>query len=195
LTSGEGGALLINNKKFVKRARIILEKGTNRSDFLSGKINKYQWVDIGSSYVLSEINCAFLYAQLKKENFMIKKRISIYKYYFKNLIKFQNKNLFKLPYVPSYAKTNGHIFYIVMNSTKESLNLKRFMKKKGIDLSSHYECLHNSLFYKKNNALKKLKNSEYFSDNLLRLPIYPDLKKNDLKKIVASFNSYYQYKI
>lgn len=195
ITSGEGGALLINNKEFVNRAKIILEKGTNRSDFLKGKINKYQWVDIGSSYALSEINCAFLYAQLKKENFITKKRISIYKYYFKNLIKFQNKKLFKLPYVPNYAKINGHSFYITMNSKKEKSDLKKIMQEKGIQLSSHYECLHNSLFYKRKNRLIKLKNSEYFSDNLLRLPIYPDLTKNDLKKIVGNFNSYYQHKI
>ena len=82
-----------------------------------------------------------------------------------------------------------------MNSKKEKSDLKKFMQDKGIQLSSHYECLHNSLFYKRKNRLKKLKNSEYFSDNLLRLPIYPDLKKNDLKKIVGNFNSYYQDKI
>ena len=108
---------------------------------------------------------------------------------------YQNKKLFKLPYVPNYAKINGHSFYITMNSKKEKSDLKKIMQEKGIQLSSHYECLHNSLFYKRKNRLIKLKNSEYFSDNLLRLPIYPDLKKSDLKKIVGNFNSYYQYKI
>jgi dTDP-4-amino-4,6-dideoxygalactose transaminase len=82
-----------------------------------------------------------------------------------------------------------------MNSKKEKNDLKKYMKDKNIQLSSHYECLHNSLFYKRKNKSKKLKNSEYFSDNLLRLPIYPDLKKSDLKKIVGNLNSYYQHKI
>ena len=111
---GEGGALLINNKKFIKRAKVIRDKGTNRDLFNQNMIKKYTWVDLGSSYGLSEINAAFLYGQLKQAKKIITKRLAIFNYYHKLLENLEIKKLIKRPTIPTYAKVNGHMYYILV---------------------------------------------------------------------------------
>ena len=184
LTSGEGGCLLIKNKVDFKKAKLILEKGTNRTDFSEGKIQKYTWISKGSSYTPSDLNCSLLYAQLLKRDKILTKRLKIFNFYnlkLKNLLKF---NTFSIPYVPSNVSVNGHIYYIVLKSPKVLKELINYGSKKGVSFQEHYQCLHLSPYNKKYGNKVKLKNSEKFAKNILRLPIYPDLKVKDLKRVV-----------
>ena len=150
---GEGGALLINNSKFIKRAKIIRDKGTNRDLFNQNMVKKYTWVDYGSSYGLSEINATILYSQLKQAKKIIKKRINIFNKYQKELKSLEIKKLIKRPSIPKYAKHNGHIFYLIVNSNQRN-NLIKYLKQKKINSVFHYIPLHNSLFGKKKSKKK-----------------------------------------
>jgi dTDP-4-amino-4,6-dideoxygalactose transaminase len=193
ITSGEGGALIVKKKSDYLNAKIIIEKGTNRSKFYEQKVKKYSWVSLGSSYELSEINSSFLYSQIKFSKIIKTKRLKIFKFYNKNLSKLATKNFFDLPFLPGYAKVNGHIYYIVFNNNKDLNNLKKFAKKKGIIFQDHYECLHRSPFILKNsNFLESLPNSEKFELNLLRLPIYPGLNFANMNKVVNVIKSYFK---
>jgi dTDP-4-amino-4,6-dideoxygalactose transaminase len=188
---GEGGALIINNKKLFNRARIIWQKGTNRSSFLEGKVKKYEWIDIGSSFLPNETTAAFLFSQLgdlKKINI---KRIKIWKYYYKSLKSLENRNFLQLPIVDSFATINGHIFYIILKDTKQRRKLSEFLKNKNIVCNTHYTGLDKSPFYRKNYKKLHLKNSNKFSDTLLRLPIYPDLSISNVDKIINSIKQYF----
>lgn len=191
IISGEGGALLIKKKSDYERARVIIEKGTNRSKFIDGKIKKYSWVSFGSSYELSEINACFLNAQLKKSKKILKKRITIFNFYKKELFNLVNKNYFLTPYIPSYAKVNGHIFYILLNNNKDLINLKNYAKLNGVILQDHYECLHKSPFINKSRKSITLPNSEMYASRLLRLPIYPSLTVTNMKKVVRVIKEFF----
>lgn len=181
--SGEGGMLAVNDDRFRKRAEIIWEKGTNRSAFFRGEVNKYGWVDIGSSYLPSEITAAFLFAQLENLRKIQNKRISIWKRYFKNLQPFEEKGFLSLPVIPPYATNNGHMFYIVLRTLKERTNLINYLKKHDILAVFHYQSLHKSLFYRPKHDGRVLINSDKFTDRLLRLPLYYSLTLNDIDKI------------
>lgn len=196
LTSGEGGALLLKNKKEYKQARIILEKGTNRMSFVEKKVKKYTWVHLGSSYTLSDLNCSFLYAQLKKRMYIKKKRLEIFKFYKSKFSRTPFKKYFEVPFIPKYAKVNGHIFYLICKNYKILLNLKKYALKNKIVLQEHYQALHKSPYYKKNyNSKLKLINAEKYDSNLIRFPIYPNLKTNTLAKIVKTVKNFINYKI
>jgi len=125
--------LLINNKKFIKRAKIIRDKGTNRDNFVKNLVRKYTWIDIGSSYVLSEIHAAFLYAQLIKSKIHIKKRLKIWKIYNSLLKNLEKNNFIKRPFIPKYAKHNGHIYFIIVK--KKRSKILSYLKK---EISTHY---------------------------------------------------------
>lgn len=184
IVAGEGGALIIKKKSDYNKCKIILEKGTNRSRFINGEIKKYSWIELGSSYELSEINASFLYAQIKSSRIINQKRIKIFNLYNKYLLSLSKKNFFELPNVPNYSKINGHIYYIVLNNKNLLKKLLEFSKKNGVILYEHYESLHKSKYILKSRKLEKLKNSEKFESRLLRLPIYPSLKYKDFKKII-----------
>lgn len=193
ITSGEGGALILKKKSDYLNAKIIIEKGTNRSEFIDQKVKKYTWVSLGSSYVLSEINSSFLYSQIKFRRIIKKKRTDIFRFYNKKLSKLSKKKYFQLPFLPQYAKLNGHIYYIVLNSIKILNDLKKFAKKRGVIFQEHYECLHKSPFILKNsNFVESLPNSENFAAHLLRLPIYPALNSSNMKKVVNVIESYFK---
>jgi dTDP-4-amino-4,6-dideoxygalactose transaminase len=192
--SGEGGALIIKKKADFIKAQIIIEKGTNRSKFNRGAIKKYSWVSLGSSYVLSEINCSFLDAQFKICNLIKKKRIKIFNFYQKKLSKLSKKNYFKLPSIPIYSKLNGHIFYILLNNKKDLQSLKKFASKNKITLQDHYECLHKSSFILKNQSLTSLPNSEMFASRILRLPIYPGLSLKNTNKVISVIENFFKIK-
>ena len=192
ITSGEGGALLIKKKIDFEKARITIEKGTNRSEFIDGKINKYSWVSFGSSYELSEINASFLNAQFKISKKILIKRIAIFNYYKKELSNFIYNECFSTPYIPSYAKINGHIFFILLKSHNDLINLKNFAKHKGVILQDHYECLHKSPFIRKLRKLETLPNSEKYASRLLRLPIYPSLTVTNMKKVVRVIKEFFE---
>ena len=192
---GEGGALLVNNKKFIKRAKILRDKGTNRDDFNNNVVKKYTWVDIGSSYGLSEINAAFLYAQLLKAKRITKKRLGIFNQYQKLLETLEIKNLIKRPFIPSYAKHNGHIFYIILRNNSRD-RLIKYLNKKKIYSVFHYISLHSSPFGKKKGFSKfKMKNTNQISSNLLRLPMHVNLSKKNMKKCTEELMKFFKIKL
>ena len=177
---GEGGALIINNPKFIKRAKIIRDKGTNRDLFNQNMVKKYTWVDYGSSYGLSEINAAFLYEQLKQAKKLTRKRLAIFKLYHKLLENLEIKKLIKRPTIPTYAKANGHIYYILVKNNKRDKLIKHLQKKK-INTVFHYIPLHSSPFGKLKATTKStMHNTNMISNNLLRLPMHLRLNKKSI---------------
>jgi dTDP-4-amino-4,6-dideoxygalactose transaminase len=169
---GEGGALLINNKKFIKRAKIIRDKGTNRDDFNNNIVKKYTWVDLGSSYGLSEINASFLYAQLLKAKSIIKNRIKVWNNYHNLFYKLEKGGKLTRPQIPNYTKSNAHIYYLLV---KKSLRDKliKYLKSQNIISLFHYIPLHTSYYFIKCYKKKiNLINTNLISKSLIRLPLH-----------------------
>jgi dTDP-4-amino-4,6-dideoxygalactose transaminase len=187
---GEGGALLINNPKFIKRAKIIRDKGTNRDLFNQNIVKKYTWVDYGSSYGLSEINAAFLYVQLKQAKKITKKRLAIFKLYHKLLEDLEIKKLIKRPTIPTYAKANGHMYYILVKNNKRD-KLIKYLEQQNIKTVFHYIPLHSSPFGKLKATTKSIMhNTNLISNTLLRLPMHINLNRDYLdfiKKKICDF--------
>jgi dTDP-4-amino-4,6-dideoxygalactose transaminase len=174
IISGEGGMLVINEEKFVKRAEIIREKGTNRSAFFRGEVDKYGWVDVGSSFLPSDIISAFLYAQIENIDDIQTKRKIIWNRYFNNLIKLENFGV-KLPFIPDYASNNAHMFYLVCNNLEERTRLIEELKKNDVLSVFHYLSLHKSPYYLSKHDGRELIQSDRYSDCLLRLPLFYEL--------------------
>ncbi len=191
IISGEGGMLVVNDAQFEKRAEIIWEKGTNRSAFFRGEVNKYGWVDIGSSFLPSELNAAFLYAQLEHLEQIQQKRLFIWNYYYQHLKELEDKGCIQLPYIPSYATNNAHMFYILCRSLEERTKLIEYLKNQGIQAVFHYLSLHQSDFYKDKHDGRELPNADKFSDILLRLPFYFDLNESDLDYIITHIKKFF----
>ena len=191
IISGEGGMLVLNDEQFSKRAEIIREKGTNRSAFFRGEIDKYGWVDIGSSFLPSEIIAAYLYAQIENLSRIQAKRKLLWELYHQALKPLEEKGLVKLPFIPSYATNNAHIYYLVCASLKERQKLIEHLKKDEIYAVFHYLSLYKSPFYKDTYSGEPLTNADHFTDCLLRLPMYYELSENDLSKIVGSIKSFF----
>ncbi len=191
IISGEGGLLTINNEKYFDRAEIIREKGTNRSAFFRGEIDKYGWVDVGSSFLPSDIIAAFLYAQLENIDDIQGKRKHIWKQYHAQLKALEEKNYIQLPHIPEYATNNAHIFYIVCKSLEERTNLILALKASNIDAVFHYLSLHKSPFYADKHDGRQLPNCDRFSDCLLRLPLFYELTDEMINKIVSVINKFY----
>lgn len=192
IISGEGGMLVINDPSFEKRAEIIWEKGTNRSAFFRGEVDKYGWVDVGSSFLPSEIVAAFLYAQLEDLNKIQQKRISIWQSYFQQLKPLADEGYFQLPFIPPYATNNAHMFYIVCNNLEERTALIEHLKKQGIQAVFHYLSLHTSPYYKDKHDGRALPYSDKFSDCLLRLPMYFDLTESDVHFISKQITHFFK---
>ena len=188
---GEGGALIINNPKFIKRAKIIRDKGTNRDLFNQNMVKKYTWVDYGSSYGLSEINAAFLYGQLKQAKKITRKRLAIFKLYHKLLEKLEIKKLIKRPTIPTYAKANGHMYYILVENNKRD-KLIKYLKQKKISTVFHYIPLHSSLFGKLKATTKSTMHlTNMISNNLLRLPMHDKLSKKNIIRCANQIQSFF----
>jgi dTDP-4-amino-4,6-dideoxygalactose transaminase len=187
-TSGEGGALIINEEdsSLIKKAEIIREKGTNRSDFLRGNIDKYTWVNKGSSYLPSDLLMALLYAQLEDLDLINRLRKNIYEFYSKNLKQYLSQDYLKaVSYIPQYRTSNYHIFYLRFSNEKIRNFVLKELKKNGINTSFHYIPLHSSPMGKKlDYKYKDLPISNDCAETILRLPIYPDLKKSELEYII-----------
>lgn len=192
LTSGEGGMLVINDERFFKRAEIIREKGTNRSAFFRGEVDKYGWVDIGSSFLPSDIIAAFLFAQLENLDNIQNKRKEIWNYYYENLKPLSEKNYFKFPLIPDYATNNAHMFYINCRSTEERSRLIEYLKSHSINAVFHYLSLNSSPYYKDKCDKSEMKNSDYYTDHLLRLPMYFELSKDDLDYVIGHIKIFFQ---
>ncbi len=184
IISGEGGMLAINDEKFSNRAEIIWEKGTNRAEFFRGEINKYGWVDTGSSFLPSEIISAFLWAQLEALDAIQSKRKTLWNLYF-NGLKGHENNIFKIQEIPSFATNNAHMFYIVFDNLEQRTACINRLKENNILAVFHYLSLHKSEYYKDKYIGEELYWSDYYTDRLLRLPMYFELSEYDINKIIS----------
>lgn len=182
--SGEGGMLVVNDPDLRKRAEIIWEKGTDRAAFFRGEVDKYGWVDVGSSYLPSEIIAAFLWAQIENLEKIQKKRKKIWETYNKNISGWADKNGIGTPFVPYYSGNNAHIYYLVFKNQNERNNYIEKLEENGIQAVFHYQSLHSSRYYKPRHDGRVLLNSDHYSDCLLRLPLFFELTHVEQQKII-----------
>ena len=193
---GEGGALLIRDKENIEKAEIIREKGTNRSRFFRGQVDKYTWVDMGSSYLPSELNAAYLYAQLENAQLIFDDRMNSWNRYREGVQELENKGLIELPYIPENCKHNAHMFYIKCKDLEERTKLIDFLKRNGIYAVFHYIPLHSAeagLKYGRFHGEDKYTTKE--SERLVRLPLYYDLKEEEVKLVIDKVREFYGEKI
>lgn len=191
IISGEGGMLAINDPQFVERAECIWEKGTNRSAFFRGEVNKYEWVDVGSSFLPSDITAAFLYAQLENLADIQQKRKQIWAWYQKGLQMLEEKGNILLPHIPNHAATNGNIFYLICPSNAVRDALIQHLREAEIHAVFHYLSLHKSPFYQDKHDGRTLANCDRFADCLIRLPLYYDLSQADVNRIVEQVSLFF----
>jgi dTDP-4-amino-4,6-dideoxygalactose transaminase len=191
IISGEGGMIVVNDERYIRRAEIIREKGTNRSSFFRGEVDKYGWVDIGSSFLPSEIIAAFLYAQIEHLDSIQAKRKLLWNLYFEHLSPLANHGFIHLPYIPDYATNNAHMFYILCTSIEERTALIAYLRKQDIMAVFHYLPLHESQFYKNKHDGRVLPNAVRYSDCLLRLPLYYELTEKDVEYISDKIGNFF----
>ncbi len=192
ITSGEGGALLINDKRFMERAEIIREKGTNRSKFFRGQVDKYTWVDMGSSYLPGEIVAAFLKAQLEEVDFINQKRKEIWNHYNNGLHDLEKKGYLRRPVIPGYAEHNAHMYYIIVNTEEIRDSLIHWLMEKEIVSVFHYLPLHKSDYGQKlGYSESNLKFTELMSSRIIRLPMYTELSMENVDRVIDEINKYY----
>ncbi len=193
IISGEGGALFINDLSMVERAEMIREKGTNRNKFFRGQVDKYTWVDIGSSYLPSDILAAFLYAQMENADQIIAQKNLIYDLYMEGLRPLAEKGYIQLPFILNDCRCNGHLFYIITRSLEERTELIRFLREQGILAVFHYIPLHNSpagqLYGRAGGSLEV---TQRVSDCLLRLPLYYEMTQKDVQYVVSKISRFYE---
>lgn len=186
IISGEGGMLGINEIDFLQRAEIIWEKGTNRSAFSRNEVSKYEWKDLGSSFLPSEITAAFLFAQLEKIENIQNRRNEIWNYYHLHLTSWANEYGIQLPHIPKYSTNNAHIFYMVFQNQVVRNRFINSLKSSGISTIFHYLSLHRSPYYSKKHGDRKLPQSDRYSESLVRLPLFYDLTSAELQFIVET---------
>jgi dTDP-4-amino-4,6-dideoxygalactose transaminase len=195
IISGEGGMLVINDPAFIERAEIIREKGTDRAKFFRGEIDKYGWVDIGSSFLPSDIIAAFLFAQLENIESVQAKRKALWNKYCELLKPLSDKCFFKIPFIPTYATNNAHMFYIVCRNLRERTDLIHVFKDHDIMAVFHYQSLHKSLYYKvSDGSSEDLPCSDKYTDCLLRLPLYYELSEDQVEFICSQIENFYRGK-
>ncbi|MGI6280328.1 MAG: dTDP-4-amino-4,6-dideoxygalactose transaminase, partial [Acutalibacteraceae bacterium] len=190
---GEGGALLINNERFVERGEIIREKGTNRSVFLRGQVDKYTWVDIGSSFLPSELNAAYLLSQLENADMINENRLQSWNHYYNALKPLAQKGAIEVPFIPNECKHNAHMFYLKTKDIDERTRLISYLKNKGISAVFHYIPLHSApagnrfgVFCGEDRYTTKE------SERLLRLPLYYGLSENDIDTVIQAVYDFYK---
>lgn len=190
-TSGEGGALLINDPQFIERAEIIREKGTDRTRFFRGQVDKYTWVDVGSSYLLSDILAAFLYAQLEVSELIQARRNRIWEYYYAQLRDWATNRGVQLPFVPAHCEQPYHMFHLLVGSVEERQALIRHLNSHRVNAIFHYQPLHISSMGRRFGGREgDCPVAEAASDRLLRLPFYNDLTELDQAHVVATVKEF-----
>jgi len=192
IISGEGGMLVINDERFIERAEIIWEKGTNRAAFFRGEVNKYGWVDVGSSFLPSEITSAFLFAQLENLDKIQNKRKKLWQVYNTGLKKLAKTGKITLPLIPDFGTNNAHMYYIICSSLEERTELIRYLKANNIYTVFHYLSLHKSPYYLDKYIGDDLPNTDKYSDCLLRLPMYYELKTKEAKFVCEKITAFYE---
>lgn len=194
IISGEGGTIFLNNSEFIERAKIIREKGTNRSKFFLGLVDKYTWVDIGSSYLPGEIIASFLFAQLEKATSITKKRISLWNIYHKELEDLEKQGCIRRPIIPRYAEHNAHLYYVLTRNKTQRVGLTQYLRDKGILAVTHYVPLHTSPAGKRfGRFMGTMHITDKVEDTLLRLPLFYDLKSPEQAKVLQYIYDYYKH--
>lgn len=191
IISGEGGMLVVNDPQFEKRAEIIREKGTNRSAFFRGEVDKYGWVDAGSSFLPSEITAAVLLAQLEKTDVIQNKRKQLWEQYYERLKPLAEKGFLQLPQIPDYATNNAHMFYIVLNDLDTRTKLIAHLKSAEIHAVFHYISLHKSAYYEKKHDGRELPVADKLTNTLLRLPMYYELTTEQTEQVCKSISGFF----
>lgn len=189
IMSGEGGMIVINDPGFIERAEIVREKGTNRSKFFRGEIDKYGWVDVGSSFLPSDIIAAFLFSQLEHLDMIQAKRRQIWDAYYSGLAPLAAKGAFQVPVIPGYATNNAHMFYIVCRDLAMRTKIINTLKQNAVSAVFHYISLHSSPFYSAKHDGRVLAETDRYTDCLLRLPMYYELTDDDIARVVSAINS------
>lgn len=192
IISGEGGMLVVNDDRFIERSEIIWEKGTNRTAFYRGEVDKYGWVDIGSSFLPSEIIASFLYAQLEEIDSIQKRRIYLWERYYDGLKDLENEGKLGLPFIPDYATNNGHLFYILCANDIERTSLIEYVRQAGAQTVFHYVPLHLSQFYRERHDGRELPMVDRYSETLLRLPLFVDLTEEEQDVVISAVREYYE---
>jgi dTDP-4-amino-4,6-dideoxygalactose transaminase len=191
LISGEGGMLAVNDTKYSDRAEIIWEKGTNRAAFHRGEVKKYEWVDVGSSYLPSEVMAAILHAQLMSIKSIQKKRKEIWESYHHKLLPLHEQGIIKLPLIPDYASNNGSMFYIMTRDLEERTKLLKYLARNNIHAVFHYLPLHTSPYYKNKHDGRELPNAVRFAETIVRLPFYYELGQREIDYVVDKVGRFY----
>jgi dTDP-4-amino-4,6-dideoxygalactose transaminase len=191
IISGEGGMLVINDKQFFQRAEVLWEKGTNRSAFSRGEVDKYSWIDVGSSFLPSEMTAAFLWAQLEQVDTIQQKRLHVWNRYYDGLQFQVGEGHISLAALPPYATNNAHMFYLVCRSGPERDALMKSMKDQGIQAIFHYIPLHSSPYFLGRYHGRPLTEADRFSECILRLPFYTDLSDPDIDRVINSIHQFY----
>jgi dTDP-4-amino-4,6-dideoxygalactose transaminase len=189
---GEGGLLVVNDERFVRRAEILWEKGTNRAEFFRGEVNKYGWVDTGSSFLPSEVNAAFLWAQLENLDDIQAKRKTLWNRYLERLEPLAKQGKFTMPDIPEYASNNAHMFYIVLPDLEARTGLLKYLKENGVGAVFHYLSLHSSTYYAPRHDGRALPECDRYADCLVRLPLFYDLDLETVDHICDLISTYYQ---
>lgn len=190
IISGEGGLLVINDEKYICRAEIIREKGTNRSSFFRGEVAKYGWVDIGSSFLPSDIIAAYLYAQLENIDVIQSRRKAIWQRYYESLSDSLVGAEISVPKVADYSTNNAHMFYLVCKNLEQRTALIQYLKDNGVHAVFHYQSLHASEFYQNKYSGHDLPNSDHFTDTLVRLPLFYELQDEQVDHICDLITNY-----
>ena len=190
---GEGGGISINNPKFIDRADIVREKGTNRTQFINGQVDKYTWVDKGSSYLPSDILAAYLYPQLLIFEEMNKDRIDSFNYYYELLKPLQDEGKIDLPYLPEECEHNGHMFYVKCKDLEEREKLQSFLKDNGIGSAFHYIPLHSA---PEGLNVGRIEGEDVYTtkefNRLLRLPMYYKIGKDNIETVCEKIKEFYK---
>ena len=195
ISCGEGGLLIVNDASYFSRAEILRDKGTNRSAFFHGKVDKYTWVDVGSSFVLSDLLAALLLSQLENLDIIQQKRMDIWNIYSEKLNVLQKNGICSVTRIPENTTNNAHLFYLVCKNAQDRIDLAKYLKSFGIQASFHYQSLHASPYFASKHDGRTLSNSDKFSNQLLRLPLYPDLTNEDAETISNHVLKYYQLEL
>lgn len=188
---GEGGLLMINDERYIRRAEILREKGTNRSAFFRGEVDKYAWMDIGSSFLPGEMTAAFLAAQLQSLDTIVQQRVSRWNRYYAQLKELAARYPVSLPVIPEGASNNGHTFYLVCASPEERTALISHLRAEGIQAVFHYQSLHRSPYFRERYRGPELANSDRYSDCLVRLPLFNELSDGEIDNVCENIRTFF----
>lgn len=192
-TMGEGGLILINKEEYIHRGEVIREKGTNRSQFFRGEVDKYSWVDVGSSYLPSEMNAAYLLPQLEIADEINQRRLELWNLYYRELKELEKSGRIELPHIPKECRHNAHMFYIKTKNLEERTKLIRYLNDNGINAVFHYVPLHSSVAGKKyGEFIGEDRNTTRESERLVRLPMFYALKDEEVKETAYKIKAFYK---